>query len=477
MVFSSISFLFYFLPVALGLYFLAPGKIKNLVLLIASLFFYAWGEPAYVLLMIASIFLNYGAGRLIAARRDRLSLGLGIAANLLILGFFKYADFLIGTLNTLTPLDIPLLELPLPIGISFYTFQAMSYLVDVYRKDAKLQTNLIDFAAYIAMFPQLIAGPIVRLRSIEDKLHTRTHTLNGFAHGARRFAVGLGKKVLIANNIGAVWDQVSVSDLSQLPVLTAWIGIAAFTLQLYFDFSGYSDMAIGLGKMFGFDFPENFRHPYESRSITEFWRRWHITLGSWFREYVYIPLGGNRKGLKIQLLNIAIVWMLTGLWHGASWNFVLWGLFFAVFLLLEKVLLLKKLEKLPRAVTHLYTIVVVMISWVIFSIEEPGRIASYLKAMFGLGGGLADSQSLYLLTSNLVLFLIAAVGCTHFPAKLGRFLIRDRERGRHARIDESELGVTGGGLILQNLWTLALLVASTGFIIASTYNPFLYFRF
>ena len=477
MVFSSITFLFYFLPVALGLYFLAPGKIKNLVLLIASLFFYAWGEPAYVVLMVVSILMNYGAGRLIAARRNRVSLSLGIIANLLILGFFKYADFVIGTLNALLPLHLQQLDLPLPIGISFYTFQAMSYLVDVYRKNAKVQTNLIDFGAYISMFPQLIAGPIVRLSSIEDKLHNRTHTLGGFAQGARRFAVGLGKKVLIANNIGAVWDQVSASDLTQLPVMTAWIGIAAFTLQLYFDFSGYSDMAIGLGKMFGFDFPENFRLPYESRSITEFWRRWHITLGSWFREYVYIPLGGNKKGLKRQLLNIFIVWMLTGLWHGASWNFVLWGLFFGLFLLLEKVWLLKRLEKTPRIVSHLYTIIVVMISWVIFSIEEPGRIGAYIKAMFGLGGALADSWSMYLLTSNLVLFLIAMVGCTSLPAKLGRFIIKDRERGKHALIDGSEQGVSYGGLILQNLWTLALLVACTGFIIASTYNPFLYFRF
>ncbi|MBE6020509.1 MAG: MBOAT family protein [Clostridiales bacterium] len=466
MVFSSITFLFYFLPVIIGAYYLAPCKIRNLVLLAGSLFFYAWGEPVYVFLMIISIGLNYAAGILIDKDRNKWILAAGVAVNILILGFFKYADFLIDTVNRMFSFELAYFELPLPIGISFYTFQAMSYLIDIYRRDVKVQRNVIDFATYIALFPQLIAGPIVRLKTIEDKLHRREHNWELFGSGVRRFVIGLGKKVLIANNMGIIWDCVSKGDLTQTPVLTAWIGIAAFTLQIYFDFSGYSDMAIGLGRMFGFEFPENFRHPYMSKSITEFWRRWHITLGSWFREYVYIPLGGNRKGIGVQIINIVIVWFLTGLWHGASWNFALWGLYFAVILVLEKLFLLKLLKRIPAVFSHIYTILLVMVSWVIFSLEDTGEIIQYLGSMTGFtSAGFADSMSIYLLTGNLILFLIAGIGATSYPVKM---------MSKTGKLMENR-GVLKG--MAECILMIAVLILCTAFITASTYNPFLYFRF
>ena len=466
MVFSSITFLFYFLPVVLGLYFLAPCRMRNLVLLAGSLFFYAWGEPVYVILMMVSIILNYIAGMIIHRKPGKLFLAAGVCINLFILGFFKYADFLIQTVNSVFSTDFACMNLPLPIGISFYTFQAMSYLIDLYRGDVKLQKNFIDFATYIALFPQLIAGPVVRLKSIEEKLHSREHSWEMFGDGVKRFTAGLAKKVLIANNMGLIWDSVSAGDLSATPVLTAWTGIAAFTMQIYFDFSGYSDMAIGLGKMFGFEFPENFRHPYMSGSVTEFWRRWHISLGTWFREYVYVPLGGNRKGTGKQIVNILIVWALTGLWHGASWNFAVWGLFFAVILIAEKVFLLKVLEKAPAFVSHIYTIVIVMISWVIFSIEDMGGIVSYIGAMFGItSGGLWDSASLYLMSNNLIIFAAAVIGCTTLPALIWKRITGMLE-GRY---------IMKG--LAEGLAVTLILGLSTAFIIASTYNPFLYFRF
>ncbi len=466
MVFSSITFLFYFLPVTAGLYFLSPRKIKNPVILAASLIFYAWGEPVYVFLMVFSILMNYVSGILLSKKKTPGILAIGIGLNILLLGFFKYADFLINTLNGMFSLNISSLNLPLPIGISFYTFQAMSYLIDYYRGQVKLQKNIIDFAVYIALFPQLIAGPIVRIKTIEHQLHYREHTWEKFAAGTRRFVIGLSKKVLIANSLGIIWDQISGGNIESLPVLSAWIGAAAFTLQIYFDFSGYSDMAIGLGKIFGFDFPENFRYPYMSKSITEFWRRWHITLGTWFREYVYIPLGGNKRGLPRQLLNILIVWMLTGLWHGAAWNFVIWGLYFAIILLFEKVFLLKLLERLPGIITTIYTLFLVMISWVIFALDSIKDICSYICAMFGLSGvGLADSQSLYILSGNLIIFAVAIIGATGLPAITGNRILT---RIGH---EKTAAGITEG------IWLAALLVLSTAFITASTYNPFLYFRF
>ncbi|MCX4317482.1 MAG: MBOAT family protein, partial [Lachnospiraceae bacterium] len=335
MVFSSLVFLFRFLPLTLLLYYSVPKRLRNLVLFLTSILFYAWGEPIYVVLILCSTLLDYITGRLAGHYREqrrekqaRLAVGLSVSVNLLLLGIFKYTDFFLETANLLLPLELPKPGLVLPIGISFYTFQTMSYTIDVYRGDAKVQKNLITFGAYVALFPQLIAGPIVRYKSVAEQLVCRRENIETFFEGIMRFTVGLGKKVLIANPIGLAWQEIAAMEAGELTTAAAWMGLVAFGLQLYFDFSGYSDMAIGLGKMFGFSFPENFRYPYEARSMTEFWRRWHISLGIWFREYVYIPLGGNRKGAARQILHIAIVWALTGLWHGAHWNFVLWGIYF-----------------------------------------------------------------------------------------------------------------------------------------------------
>lgn len=369
MVFSSVMFLFRFLPIFMICYFVVPRRMKNFILFLGSLFFYAWGEPVYVVLMLFSTVSDYTHGLLVDRFRGKKKatffLISSIVINLLLLGFFKYADFLIGVFNTVAGTAYPILELPLPIGISFYTFQTMSYTIDVYRGDAKVQKNLLDFGVFVTLFPQLIAGPIVKYRQVENELHDRPMNVYKISYGAKRFVIGLAKKVLIANNIGALWAEISVMDYGSMSALTAWIGIWAFAFQIYFDFSGYSDMAIGLGACLGFTFPENFNYPYISRSVTEFWRRWHITLGSWFREYVYIPLGGNRKGLGRQLLNILIVWMLTGIWHGAGWNFLLWGLWFAFFLILEKIFWRKVCEVLPGGFGRVYTCLVVLFGWVL----------------------------------------------------------------------------------------------------------------
>lgn len=482
MVFSSVTFLFYFLPVTTAIYFAAPPRGKNPVLLTASLFFYAWGEPIYILLMIVSILLNYGFGFLIVPqsggarisasgatspqKKARLFLGLAVAVNLLLLGFFKYANFLIANLNSLFSADIKPLELALPIGISFYTFQAMSYLIDLYRGDVKLQRNLIDFGTYVSMFPQLIAGPIVKLRDVEPFLDSssRAHTIADFSYGVRRFVIGLAKKAILANGVGMIWSDISGGDFSDVSVLTAWIGIAAFTFQIYFDFSGYSDMAIGLGRMFGFKFQENFNYPYKSQSVTEFWRRWHISLSTWFKEYVYIPLGGNRRGAGRQLVNIFIVWMLTGFWHGASWNFMAWGLYFAFWLVLEKVFLKKIIEKMPAALRHIYLLVIVAVSWGIFSLESADAIFSYFKIMFGFGGAaFADDRAFYMIVSYGVFFTILAIGSTEIPKNAACRLMAGRS--------------AGAVKVMEAFVLTALLIVSVAFVVASTYNPFLYFRF
>lgn len=453
MVFSSVTFLFYFLPIALALYFVAPFGMKNGILLIASLFFYAWGEPIYIFLMLFSVIANYLLGLALDRTRDRKRLVLvaSIVLNLGLLGFFKYANFAIATVNGLAGTAIATVDLPLPIGISFYTFQAISYLVDLYKGEVGPQKNFINFAAYIALFPQLVAGPIVRLQTVEQSFIRREHTFENFAAGSARFIIGLAKKVLIANQMGQIWDTVSAADPASLSVATAWIGIVAFTFQIYFDFSGYSDMAIGLGRIFGFRYNENFRFPYSASSITEFWRRWHMSLSSWFRDYVYIPLGGNRKGLAVQLRNILIVWLLTGLWHGASWNFVFWGLYFAVILTAEKLFLLKKLERCSSIFRHLYTMLLVIVSWVIFSVGSVNGILGYIGAMFGFGsGGLVGTDSIYLLGGNALLFLAACIFASERSER-----IRPR------------------GIIALTL----LLIVCICFIMSSTYNPFLYFRF
>ncbi len=472
MVFSSVIFLFRFLPVFMILYYLAPGgrlALRNLILFFGSLLFYAWGEPVYVLLMLFSTIADYIHGRLIfrfqGRRAAKVVLLSSVLINLGILCFFKYADFLIRTVNGFLGASLPLLDLPLPIGISFYTFQTMSYTIDVYRGEAKMQRNLLDFGVYVTMFPQLIAGPIVKYRDVEERLHERNISLSAVSSGMKRFSVGLAKKVLLANNMGLLWTLVSELEFGSISALTAWLGIVAFAFQIYFDFSGYSDMAIGLGQCLGFHFPENFNYPYISASVTEFWRRWHISLGSWFREYVYIPLGGNRKGLPRQLFNILVVWLLTGIWHGAGWNFLFWGLLFAVALMLEKAFLGKVLSWLPRPVGMLYTACVVAFGWVLFSLEKPLEIVSYLKAMAGVGG-LVDGRALYLGRQYLVLFLLSAVCATPFPRRIAAALEKSR---------------TGAGIALYRLGEKVLpagiLLLSIAGIVEASYNPFLYFRF
>ena len=467
MVFSSLTFLLLFLPAVLLVYFAVPRQWKNGVLFLFSLLFYAWGEPVYVVLMIFSTVLDYTCGRLVEKYRgtpkQKIGLIVSLCVNLGLLFFFKYTDFFIGTVNGLFGAGIPQLNLPLPIGISFYTFQTMSYTIDVYRGDAKMQKNIISFGAYVALFPQLIAGPIVRYQDIADQLDERTHSFDRFGDGAKRFVTGLGKKVLLANNIGLLWSTVSGTEAAKLSTVGAWLGIIAFAFQIYFDFSGYSDMAIGLGKMFGFDFLENFNYPYVSKSVTEFWRRWHMSLGTWFRDYVYIPLGGNKKGFPVQIRNIVIVWLLTGFWHGASWNFVLWGVFYCVLLILEKLFLLKWLKKVPAVIGHLYALLAVLFGWVLFAFDDFGKGWEFLKVMFGGGAGFVNSDALYQLLSYLPLIVICAVASTPLMKML------------YGKMTEK----CGKGLVLTADVTriLVLSAVSVAYLISGSYNPFLYFRF
>ena len=464
MVFSSLTFLLWFLPCVLLVYFLAPKKAKNAILFASSLLFYAWGEPVYVGLMIFSTVLDYTCGRAVEKFRGtpkaKLGLMVSVIVNLSLLCLFKYTDFLIGTVNGVFGCSIPLLNLPLPIGISFYTFQTMSYTIDVYRGDAKAQQNIITFGAYVSLFPQLIAGPIVRYQTIADQLDGRTHSVDKFGEGVKRFVCGLGKKVLLANNIGLLWSTVSAS--SDLTVVSAWLGIIAYGFQIYFDFSGYSDMAIGLGKMFGFDFLENFDHPYCSKSVTEFWRRWHISMGTWFRDYVYIPLGGNRKGFAVQLRNIAIVWLLTGFWHGASWNYVLWGVFYGLLLIGEKFFLLEKLKKAPAFVGHMYTLVCVALGWVLFAFEDIAKGWAYFKVLLG-GAAFCNGDAVYQILSYLPLLAVCAVASTPLGTKLYRRL--------NDRCSAAVMTAADG------LGIVAVAGLAMAYLISGSYNPFLYFRF
>ena len=465
MVFSSLTFLYAYLPIVLAVYFLVPVRLRNFVLLVVSLFFYGWGEPVYVLVMIASIFINWLFGKAIAKTRDRERkkakkiLIACMVFNLLLLGFFKYFDFLAENLQALGIHLLHPLHLGLPIGISFYTFQTMSYPIDLYRKETDPQKSLISFGAYVCMFPQLIAGPIVRYTDIAKQLNQRKITPRGFYHGVTRFMVGLSKKVLLANSAGQVYEGIAALSANQQSVLTAWLGAICYTFQIYFDFSGYSDMAIGLGKMLGFDFLENFNYPYISKTITEFWRRWHLSLSFWFREYVYIPLGGNRCGLKRQILNIMIVWLLTGFWHGASWNFVLWGVFYGIVLIIEKLFLLKYLKKAPRFVGHVYTIVLVILNWVIFANTDIANGFAYIGMMFGSTGVIANGYTLYYLRDNIILLVICALACTPIASSSLNPLLKKP-----------------GNALIPVLTVLGLLVC-TAFIVDASYNPFLYFRF
>lgn len=481
--------MFRFLPAVLLLYFIAPKPIKNTILFIASLIFYAWGEPVYVVIMLFSTIVDYTHGMLVykykqkgKMKKARLWVASSMVINLALLCFFKYADFIIGNLNLIPGVEIPLLNLALPIGISFYTFQTMSYTVDVYRGDALPQKNIISFGAYVALFPQLIAGPIVAYNTVAEQLEGRKETLDDFAAGVMRFMTGVGKKVLLANNIGILWDMISARGTGEIPVLMAWLGITAFAFQIYFDFSGYSDMAIGLGKMFGFHFLENFNYPYISGSITEFWRRWHMSLGGWFRSYLYIPLGGNKKGLKVQMRNIAIVWLATGIWHGASWNFVLWGVYFGVFLILEKFLWLDFLKK-HKIFSHIYTLVIVWIGWALFAFDDTGRVLQYLKAMFGLSGaGFANRETMYLFVSYGVMLVILILASTPYPKMLAGKVMNRLENGRQETEGEVSakakisIGSTVSAL-LQLAFVAVVFIISTAYLVDATYNPFLYFRF
>lgn len=465
MLFSSIPFLYYFLPLVLAVYFLTPARFRNAVLLLASLIFYAWGEPKYVLLMLASILSGYGFGLLQERYRGqkgaKLFCGLSVAVSLSFLLYFKYADFFLENFNAATGLGVPLLRIALPIGISFYTFQIISYTVDVYRGEPA-QKNLIHLATYVAMFPQLIAGPIVRYSDIAQQLEHRSHSTALAAEGVRRFLIGLGKKILIANQLGELCSVFRASD--EKSVLFYWLYAVAFALHIYFDFSGYSDMAIGLGKVFGFHFLENFNYPYISASITEFWRRWHMSLGTWFRDYVYIPLGGNRVGRARQLLNILVVWMLTGFWHGAAWNFVVWGLMFAVLLIMEKLWLLKPLSKC-RPLAHLYVVFFVVISFVIFNAENMGQALSDIGGLFGAGGiPLVSAEAVYCLRSFALVLILAVLGATPLL--------------RNGLVRLSQYPTAGKVLNALEPFTLfVLLLVMTGYLVDGSFNPFLYFRF
>ena len=465
MLFSSIPFLYYFLPAVIIAYFLVPRVLKNAVLLISSLVFYAWGEPKYVVLMVSSILLFFLCGLAIGKAQSKqwkkIWLTLSIVGSVLLLGIFKYADFFVTSFNSVTGLSIPLLKLALPIGISFYTFQCLSYTIDVYRGNTEVQKNIVSFGAYVALFPQLIAGPIVRYVDVARELNERTHSWEDAALGIRRFLIGMGKKIILADNFALLMKLFRESG--EQSVLFYWMYAIAFALNIYFDFSGYSDMAIGLGRVFGFHFIENFNYPYMSKSISEFWRRWHMSLGSWFRDYVYIPLGGNRVKLGRWVFNTLVVWMLTGLWHGASWNFVLWGLLYAALLMFEK--FVPAIKKLPTVLRHVYTLFAVLLGWVLFNAEDMSLLGTDLAGMFGLGGLPAVSaETLYYLRSYAVLFLVGIIGSTPLV--------------KNAICKLSSHAVCGKVVaVLEPLALILLLLVCTGYLVDGSFSPFLYFRF
>ncbi len=469
MVFSSLTFMFVFLPIVLILYYIVPKKFKNLFVLISGLIFYAWGEPVYVLIMIASTLIDYTAGLLIyrfdkSKTIKRICLIVSLLMNLGLLGVFKYSGFIMQNIDIIfgTSLYDPNHALPLPIGISFFTFQSMSYTIDMYMGKIKVQKNPISFAAFVTLFPQIVAGPIVRYDDIAKELDDRTVNLDCIYEGILKFITGVGKKVLIANNIGMLWTSVKGMETSELSVLTAWLGILAFTLQIYFDFSGYSDMAIGLGKMMGFNFPQNFNYPYQSKSISEFWRRWHITLGAWFKSYVYFPLGGSRKGKGRTVFNLAVVWLLTGIWHGASWNFILWGVLYGLVIIMEKLFLGKILERIPDFFSWLYTIVLVILGWVLFDTADIPTALGYMGAMFGGGGTLVDNTAMYYLINYGVMFVIGTFACTDIFSRAAEWLK-----------EKMPLLVNYSTPIAKT----AIMVLSTAYLADATYNPFLYFNF
>ncbi|MBE6880869.1 MAG: MBOAT family protein [Ruminococcaceae bacterium] len=479
MVFSTPVFLFLFLPLTLLIYYVSPKKGKNLIILLSGLLFYSWGEPIYVVVMLISTMIDYFAGLIMNKYEGRktprtICLIVSLVMNLGLLGVFKYSGFIAENINAIAGqqiVDITNMNffgidfLPmnmLPIGISFFTFQSMSYTIDLYMGNVKVQKNPISFAAFVTLFPQIVAGPIVRYDDVARELDDRSITIDLIYDGIIKFIIGLAKKVLIANSIGSLWTAVKAMEMGSVSVLTSWLGILAFTFQIYFDFSGYSDMAIGLGKMMGFNFPQNFDYPYLSKSISEFWRRWHITLGSWFKSYVYFPLGGSRKGTGRTVFNLAVVWFLTGVWHGASWNFILWGSLYGVIIILEKLFLGKVLDKLPAAIRMIYTMFFVILGWVLFDTADLAAAGSYIATMFGASGILVDSTALYYLATYGITFIICIIGCTDIPKKTVEF-IRTK----------SALVINYAGVIV----TMGLFILCTAYLVDQTYNPFLYFNF
>lgn len=470
MIFSSIIFLCVFMPVVFTTYYLCPASTRNLFLLLASLVFYAWGEPCYILVMVSSIIVNYLAGRFVSMYKERLMpvkakavFIISIIINICILFFFKYTGFFIQIINNTGLAKIPLIDIALPIGISFYTFQAISYIADVYKGTTKAQKNVVNFAMYVSMFPQLIAGPVVRYGQVEKEISSRKLSSENTAPGIQKFITGLGKKVIFANQAGELWKEISSVPSSGNTVLLAWLGAIAYTFQIYFDFSGYSDMAVGMGQMLGFNFPENFNYPYQAKSITDFWRRWHISLSTWFKEYVYIPLGGSRKGFARQVLNLFIVWALTGLWHGAAWNFVIWGIYFFILLFIEKCFLLKLLEKIPKALCHLYALFFIVTGWVIFACGDITSPSSYIKALAGINVPFFNNYAVYKLYTSILLLLIMAAASTKLPVYI---------------LDKLASRLNGTICFwIKAVFTFIILITSMALLISGSYNPFLYFRF
>lgn len=464
MIFSSIIFIFTFLPIVLAIYYISPKKFRNFVLLIASLVFYAWGEPIYIFLMIFTTIFNYLMALWINVRKGKkkkIFLIVTVVVNLLTLGYFKYYGFLIEIINSIFHVSIKYTQLALPIGISFYTFQTLSYVVDVYLKKVKVQKNLIDFSTYVTMFPQLVAGPIVKYSDIQRQLKNREESFDNFGIGVEKFIIGLGKKVLLANNIGMLWNTIQAQNLESISVLTAWLGAIAYTMQIYFDFSGYSDMAVGLGRMFGFKFIRNFKYPYISKSVTEFWRRWHISLSSWFKEYVYIPLGGNREGELKQCRNLLIVWTLTGLWHGASYNFVAWGLYYGILLIFEKFIFERVLKKLPVLIKKIYTMTIVIVGWVLFAAPNLSWAVKYIKILFFIGKNkFIDGNFKYYLNNNFILLIILILASTPFLKNIFNSIKESR-----------------GGYAISIILQCTLFILVIAYLLNASYNPFLYFRF
>lgn len=471
MVFSSLLFIFLFLPIILILYYLSGDKLKNTILLFASLFFYAWGEPQYVFLMIGSIIANYIFGIRVTSnnkRENKLWLIISVTFNISLLIIFKYSNFFVDSINSLFNINLSIPQIALPLGISFFTFQTMSYVIDVYRNEARVQKNIFNLALYISLFPQLVAGPIVRYQTVDYQINNRSHTINKFADGIERFIVGLGKKVIFSNQLGLIADNIFASHVTNLSTLGAWLGIICYTLQIYFDFSGYSDMAIGLGKMFGFDFLENFNYPYISQSVSEFWRRWHISLGSWFRDYVYIPLGGNRVGTIKQYRNLFAVWLLTGIWHGANWNFMIWGLYYGTLIAIEKAFLIKVLKTLPITFRHIYSIFLVMIGWVFFRTESIGQAFEFIKILSGFSfNKLYDTSFINYINESGYIIILAIIFATPILNKIKSLI-----RLKYEKLIENDFVYMFKSLSLISLMFIVVMI-----LINSTYNPFLYFRF